>query len=214
MVNKKLAEENKFKSSDIIYGLIVPLIVGIVIVIFPAVIGPALNSAFPMESSLAFIPQIFTHGFALMVMFGIPILLGLIWNKWAGGAAGFLCGTLYYIAYSGYYTAITSLNMYRDPSFIGNYIVCGVLIGYIAGALNNKSYHFKRMIGAGLTAAIAVGIFQFVLNYTVSFAKAMTTSDPLYALFTTMLPMIILGILAPIVAKVFTWYGIMPGGHY
>jgi len=29
-----------------------------------------------------------------------------------------------------------------------------------------------------------------------------------------MLPMVLLGIIAPIIAKVFTWYGIMPGGHY
>ncbi|MCW4010231.1 MAG: hypothetical protein NWF05_06375 [Candidatus Bathyarchaeota archaeon] len=196
-----------------------PIIVAVIIMLFPVFIGPAANSAFGTESPL---PQILTHGFALMVMFAIPILVGLIWNKWAGGAAGFLLGTLYYLAYAGYYSVGIAAEwgapyypggLYRDPSFIGNYIVGGVLIGYIAGALNNKSWSFKRMFGAGMTAAFTVGIMQFVLNYQVSFGAWMTQSDPLYAFWTTMLPMVILGVIGPIVAKVMTWYGIYPGGQ-
>jgi hypothetical protein len=150
-----------------------------------------------------------------MVMFAIPVLVGLIWNKWAGGAAGFLLGTLYYVAYSGYYTAVAGgFNLWRDPSFIGNYIVGGILIGYISGALNNKSQNFKRMFGSAMTAAVTVGVMQFVLNYEVSFGNYMTRGDPLYAFFTTMLPMVLLGVIGPIVAKVMTWYGLTPsGGH-
>ena len=158
------------------------------IVLFPAVLRPALDSWFPAgdpmtgagQSPYAFITVIFTHGFALMVMLGVPLFLGLTWNKWAGGAAGFVTGTLYYIAFAGYniqYSIInygSSLNLYADPSFIGNYIVCGILIGYIAGALNNKSMRIKRMLGAGLTASITIGVFQFILNITVSFAAWMT----------------------------------------
>jgi hypothetical protein len=182
--------------------------------LFPVYIGPAATSAFGSSSPL---PNILTHGFALMVMFAIPILVGLIWNKWAGGATGFLLGTLYYLGYAGYYTALINTlpayNMYRDPSFIGNYIVGGLLIGYIAGALNNKSQNFKRMFGAGMTAAVTVGVMQFILNYQVSFANYMTRGDPLYALWTTMLPMVLLGVIAPIVSKVMTWYGLYPGGH-
>jgi hypothetical protein len=173
-------------------------------------------------SSYAFITVIFTHGFALMVSFAVPLILGLIWNKWAGGAAGFIMGTLYYIAFAGYnimysisLVGIESTpNLYADPSFIGDYLVGGILVGYIAGALNNKSFSFKRMLGAGLTASITVGIFQFILNYTVAYGAYMTRTDPGFSLFTALLPMIILGIIGPIIAKVFTWYGIMPGGHY
>jgi hypothetical protein len=222
-----LTEPEKFKLADILYGFVVPLIIGIVIVLFPAVIRPALDGWFPpptMEnpngSPYAFLTVIFTHGFALMVILGVPLILGLLWNKWAGGASGFITGTLYYIAYAGYnieYSRINygapTYNLYADPSFIGDYIVCGVLIGYIAGALNNKSMSFKRMLGAGLTAALTVGVFTFILNYTVSFSAWMTQGDPGFALFTTMLPMIILGIIGPILAKVMTWYGLMPGGH-
>jgi uncharacterized membrane protein YvlD (DUF360 family) len=221
-----LTEPEKFKLADILYGFVVPLIIGIVIILFPAVIRPALDGWFPpatMEnpngSPYAFLTVIFTHGFALMIVLGVPLILGLLWNKWAGGASGFITGTLYYVAYAGYniqYSIInygSSPNLYADPSFIGDYIVCGVLIGYITGALNNKSMSFKRMLGAGLTAALTVGVFTFIINYTVSFSAWMTQGDPGFALFTTMLPMIILGIIGPILAKVMTWYGLMPGGH-
>ena len=211
-----MTEPEKLKLGGILWGLVIPLIIGIVIVLFPAVLRPALDSWFPAgdpmtgagASPYAFITNILTHGFALMVVLGIPLFLGLVWNKWAGGAAGFVMGTLYYIASAGYniqYSIIhygSSLNLYADPSFIGDYIVAGILIGYIAGALNNKSMRIKRMLGAGLTASITIGVFQFVLNYTVSFGAWMTQADPGFALFTALLPMIILGILVPFIARI------------
>ncbi|MFB3889725.1 MAG: hypothetical protein ACE14S_09560 [Candidatus Bathyarchaeia archaeon] len=215
-------EPEKFKLKDIGYGLVLPIIVAIIIIIFPAVLRPILDSAFPASGPNAFVTVIFTHGFAMMIMFGVPIVLGLVWNRWAGGAAGFITGTLYYLAYAGYFSVGITADMgapyypgglYRDPSFIGDYIVGGIIIGYIAGALNNGSSSFKRMLGAGLTAAVAVGVFQYILNYTVAFGAWMTQSDPYFSLFTTMLPMIILGILAPIISKVMMWYGLQPMRH-
>lgn len=209
-----MTEPGKLTLSGILWGLVIPLIIGIVIVLFPAVLRPALDSWFPpptMESAgspYSFLTVIFTHGFATMVVLGVPLFLGLNWSKWAGGAAGFVTGTLYYIAFAGYniqYSIInygSSPNLYADPSFIGNYIVGGILIGYIAGALNNKSFSFKRKLGAGLTAALTVGIFTFILNYTVSFAAWMTQGDPGFALFTALLPMIILGIIVPVISKI------------
>jgi hypothetical protein len=222
-------ETEKFKLKDIGYGLVIPLLVGLLIVAFPAILRPALDSWFPPPnmttgapgSAYAFITVVFTQGFSLIVMFAIPVILGLIWNKWAGGAAGFLMGTLYYVAYAGYNIMVSlksfgldyTYNLYADPSFIGNYIVCGILIGYIAGALNNGSFNFKRMLGATLTAAITAGMLQFIFNYYISFGKWMTQNDPLYAFWTTLLPMVILGVLTPIIAKVMTWYGLSPKGH-
>ena len=94
------------------------------------------------------------------------------------------------------------MNLWADPSFIGDYIVAAILVGYIAGALNNKSFSFKRKLGASLTAALTVGIFTFILNYTVSFAAWMTQNDPGFALFTALLPMIILGIIIPIISRI------------
>jgi hypothetical protein len=209
-----LTEPGKLTLSSILWGLIIPLIIGIVIVLFPAVLRPALDSWFPpptMDSAgspYAFLTVIFTHGFATMVVLGVPLFLGLNWSKWAGGAAGFVTGTLYYIAFAGYniqYSIINfgaSQNLYADPSFIGDYIVGGILIGYIAGALNNKSFAFKRKLGAALTAALTVGIFSFILNYTVSYGAWMTQADPGFALFTALLPMIILGIIIPIISRI------------
>jgi hypothetical protein len=202
--------------STILWGLVIPLIVGIVIVLFPAVLRPALDAWFPpatMESAgspYAFLTVIFTHGFATMVVLGVPLFLGLNWSKWAGGAAGFVMGTLFYIAFAGYniqYSIITfgaapTYNLYADPSFIGDYIVGGILVGYIAGALNNKSFSFKRKLGASLTAAITVGVFTFILNYTVAFGAWMTQQDPGFALFTALLPMIILGLVVPVISKI------------
>jgi hypothetical protein len=106
-----------------------------------------------------------------------------------------------------------TVNLFADPSFIGNYIVGGILIGYMAGALSNKSFNFKRMLGAGLTAALSVGVLQFLLNITVSSAAWMAQADLFQAFYLPVLPMIILGIIGPILAKVFTWYGLMPGGY-
>jgi hypothetical protein len=215
-------ETEKFKLKDIGYGLVLPILVGLLIVAFPAVLRPALDSWFPPPSMTsagspyAFVTVVLTHGFAQMVVFAIPLLLGLTWNKWAGGAAGFIMGTLYYLAYAGYFTSVTGgLNMWRDPSFIGNYIVCGVLVGYIAGSLNNGSFNFKRMLGAGMTAALTVGFLQFFFNGYVALygASAMTMGNPGDALFKTMLPNILLGVIAPVIGKVMTWYGLYPTRH-
>ena len=209
-----MTEPEKIKLGGILWGLIIPLIIGIVIVLFPAVLRPALDSWFPPPtmtsagSAYAFLTPIFTTTFAMMVVLGVPLFLGLSWNQYAGGAAGFVMGTLYYAAYAGYniqYSIIhygSSLNLYADPSFIGDFIVGGILIGYIAGALNNKSMRIKRMLGAALTASITVGVFQFVLNYTVSFSAWMTRSDLVTAIGTTLLPALILGIIVPFIARI------------
>jgi len=221
---------------DVGYGLVIPVLVGLLIVAFPAILRPLLDNAFypgnmitgAAASPYAVITTILTHGFALILVFAIPVILGLVWNKWAGGAAGFLMGTLYYVAFAGYTITSNMLtfskidaasafayskNLYADPSFIGNYIVGGILIGYISGSLCNGSSNFKRMLGAALTAALTVGVLTFVFNYTISFGAWMTQNDPLYAFGTTMLPLVILGVIAPVISKVMTWYGLQPVRH-
>ena len=58
------------------------------------------------------------------------------------------------------------------------YLVNAVIIGYMAGALNNGSTNFKRMLGAGLTAAIITAVIQVFMNYNfaLDFAGASSTS--------------------------------------
>jgi len=208
-------ETEKFKMSDILYGAVLPIIIGLVIVAFATVIRGFLVTNLPMDSP---IPHILTFGFAQMILFGVPLLLGLIWNKWAGGAAGFIMGTLYYLGMAGYSTVTylqygMTVNFYADASLIV-YIVTGILMGYVGGALNNKSTKLKRMLGAGLTASIATGLIMFMVNIALAIevSRNMATADPAYSFFLTMLPQVILGILIPIIAKVFTWYG-LGGGH-
>ena len=198
-------ETGKLTLRNILWGLIIPLVVGLVIVAFATVIRTWLVSNLPMDSP---IPHILTFGFAQMILFGVPLMLGLLWNKWAGGAAGFLMGAIYYLAMAGY-SSFTYLqydqtwNFFADAGLIV-YIVVGVLMGYIGGALNNKSTSFKRMLGASLTAAISTGLLQFLVN--IQFAlepnRNMALADPLYAFFLTMLPQVILGILVPIIARI------------
>jgi hypothetical protein len=143
-----------------------------------------------------------------MILFGIPMFLGLVWNKWAGGAAGFLMGTIYYLSMAGYSTVSylsygQTWNFYADAGLLA-VIPNGILIGYIAGALNNKSFRFKRMLGAGLTASITTGLIQFFVNYQFALEpnRAMTLGNVPYAFFLAMLPQTILGILVPIVARI------------
>jgi hypothetical protein len=206
----------KFKMKDITYGVIVPVLVGLLIIAFATVIRSFLVANFDMESP---IPHILTFGFAQMIIYGVPMMLGLIWNKWAGGAAGFIMGSIYYLAMAGYSTGTyagygLSVNFFADASLI-TYIVVGILIGYMSGALSNKSYNFKRMLGAGMTAGITTALLQFLVNYQFAIPenRAMTTGDPAYAFFLVIVPQIALAILVPIVAKVFTWYGLAPGGY-
>jgi hypothetical protein len=215
MVTKSM-ETEKFKLGDILYGAVVPIIIGLVIIFFATVLRSYLVTNLPMDSP---IPHILTFGFAQMILFGAPLLLGLVWNKWAGGAAGFIMGTFYYLGMAGYssFTYLTydmTVNFYADASLLV-YIVTGILMGYMGGALNNKSTGIKRMLGAGLTASIVTGLIMFMVNTTLAIdvSRNMALADPLYSFFLTMLPQVILGILIPIVAKVMTWYGLV-GYHH
>ena len=90
----------------------------------------------------------------------------------------------------------------------------------MAGALNNGSTNFKRMLGAGLTAAMITAVIQSYLNYTISLAPARKMAidswaqDPVLAVVTNFVPSIALGVIVPILGKVMTWYGIQPMKHH
>ena len=100
----------------------------------------------------------------------------------------------------------------------------GVIIGYMAGALNNKSSNFKRMLGAGLTATVIVAIITTYLNYYVALtpSRAMSVLQwkdtslgvaGIYAFVIDFIPSIALGVIIPVIAKVMTWYGLQPMRH-
>lgn len=214
--------ENKFKLADIFGGIIIPLILVLLIYVFAVYLN--VGGQYHILGADSIIAVILVSGFAQMIILGVPLVLGLLWNKWAGGAAGFIMGGLYYVASAGQYNGIyasygmTNYNFFGDVSMLF-YMVNAIIIGYMAGALNNGSTNFKRMIISGLTASIIVAVIQAYLNITVALepgrnmAIASWNTDPFLAVITNFLPGILLGIIVPILAKVMTWYGLQPQKH-
>jgi hypothetical protein len=223
-------ETPKFKLADIFYAVIIPLILVLLIYLLAVYVNPGgTHHVLGTSGALAVIGVILSTGFAQMIVLGIPLVLGLVWNKWAGGAAGFITGGMYYLAsaglYTGYYAGSAGgYNFFGDLSMLG-YLVMAVIIGYMAGALNNGSTKFMRMLGAGLTAAVITATIQAYLNYSLSLKPAMTMNHNmwassqylgvpgLYGFTLQFVPSIALGIIVPVIAKVMTWYGLQPMRH-
>jgi len=77
--------------NDVIWGIGVPLIIALLIIAFPTVIGPVLRIVDPSWT----LEGIIVYGLPEMVcIVAVPMLIGLVWNQWAGGASGFLLGVL------------------------------------------------------------------------------------------------------------------------
>ena len=213
--------ENKIKLSTIFDGIGIPMI--LVLLIFVLAVYVNVGGQYHLLGQDV-IGVILTNGFAQMIVMGVPLILGLLWNKWAGGAAGFIMGGMYYVASAGQYnglfaaSGVTSYNYFGDISMLF-YLVNAVIIGYMAGALTNGSTNFKRMLFAGLTAAMITAVIQAYMNTTVAleFGRQMAidqwAADPLMAIVTGFVPSIALGVIVPILAKVMTWYGIQPQKH-
>lgn len=214
-------EPERFKIADILYGIIIPMILVLLIYVLAVYVNvTGLHHVLGVEGTGGTLAIIFTQGFAQMIVLGIPLVLGLLWNKWAGGAAGFIMGGMYYVASAGLYTGYyqSTYNFYGDISMLF-YLVNAIIIGYMAGSLNNGSTHFKRMLGAGLTAAVIVAVIQAIMNYYVSLPPAQQMAQDTWAtnlgqaLLINFVPNIALGIIVPIIGKVMTWYGLQPMRH-
>jgi hypothetical protein len=217
-------ETPKFKIGDILYAIIIPMILVLLIYVLAIYVNPnGPNHVLGLSGLSGTVAIILTSGFAQMIILGIPLVLGLLWNKWAGGAAGFIMGGMYYVAtaglYTGYYAGSSpAYNFYGDISLLFN-LVNAVIIGYMAGALNNGSTKLFRMLGAGLTSSMIVAVIQAYMNYYVALApsRKMTTDnwviDPVNAFVISFVPGIALGIIVPIIGKVMTWYGLQPARH-
>ena len=215
--------ENKFKLADIFGGIIIPIILVLLIFVFAVYLN--VGGTFNLLGQDNIVAIILVSGFAQMIILGIPLVLGLLWNKWAGAAAGFVMGGLYYVASAGQYTAsyatfsqgLVNYNFFGDISMLF-YLVNAVIIGYMAGALNNGSMNFKRMLLAGLTAAMVTAVIQAYMNYYVSLPVARSMAQAAWlnvpnAILVNFVPSIALGVIVPILAKVMTWYGIYPQKH-
>ncbi len=124
----------KWTKNDIIFGIILPVIAVFVIVLISklqSLIGgePGIVLGLTMEI------------LELVVIVGVPLALGLLWNQWAGGASGFLMGTFYALYWANSFHGISG-----SGTVLLAYILSPMLIGYMAGALNKRSDNFKRII--------------------------------------------------------------------
>jgi hypothetical protein len=185
----------QWTKNDIIFGIIVPVIVAIVIVAF-ASIRRLLGSG-AMES-LGVVIGISMEITELTLIVGIPLILGLVWNRWAGGASGFLMGTFYAIYWMG------SLNRLEGGgTILLAYIISPMLIGFIGGALNKNSEDFKRMLISALVATTIGGIMLLAI-FNLSPSNVVTGVD---AVLYNILPRMLMAVIIAVVAKVFFWYG-------
>jgi len=148
-------ESTKSMKAILFDGIVIPLILVLLIFVFAVYIN--VGGQHHVLGADNIIAVILVSGFAQMIVLGVPLVLGVLWNKWAGGAAGFIMGGLYYVANAGQYNGlfssmgITNYNFFGDVSMLF-YLVNAVIIGYMAGALNFGSTNFFRMLVSGLTA--------------------------------------------------------------
>jgi riboflavin transporter FmnP len=91
------ASWKQWTKNDLLFGFLVPLIVALVIVVFP-LLTPFLASVNPA------LIGILVYGLEEQILIvAIPLFLGLLWNQWAGGASGFILGSIYALDYSHQY---------------------------------------------------------------------------------------------------------------
>jgi hypothetical protein len=198
----------EWKRSDIIYGILVPLVVVLVIA------GLSLVSSYLMRSggfsgSSGIVIGIISEIEELTITVAVPLLLGLAWNQWAGGTAGFLMGSIWsmwyavkYGLYAGSFRGGGSINL--GPTLLG-WVLSAMLIGYMAGALNKHSQNMRRMLIVGMATTAIGGFFLFGM-FQLSPSNVVPLDFMGFAI--NVATRIATGAIIPIIAKVFMWYGV------
>jgi hypothetical protein len=192
--------------NDIIYGIIAPVFVILLIVGisqlsrlfgggFEGLSGAVLGITMELEE--------------VLVIVAVPLTLGLVWNRWAGGASGFLLGSIYALYWADSYHSPMAGNIQGSGTVLLAYILSAMLIGYMAGALNKRSENFRRMLISAVTAATIGGIMLFAV-FQLSPANVVTGID---GLLLTVLSRTACGLIIPVIAKVFMWYGVIQPKH-
>jgi len=171
-----------FNWREILYDILLPTLVAFLIMIVGMLPPPPLEG---IKYSLL----------EAIVVVGVPMLIGMIWNKWAGGSAGFIMGSLYGLYFADQLYASQGRG---DPSLLGN-LVSAMLIGYIAGALNKHSSSYRRMLYAGLTSGIMGSI---VVLYASQFSWVLG-GITIRGIALTLFPRILVALVVPLVAKAF-----------
>lgn len=174
-----------WKLSDVVYGIVAPGIVALLIVGVSASSGSFISGLkYPLADAI--------------IIAAVPLLLGLIWNQWAGGVAGFLMGSVYTLWYSDQLYASTGRG---DIILLGN-LVSAMLIGYVAGALNKHSTSYLRMLISGIVAGTMGTLIIFLVSYLSPLHYATSAT-----FFLTFLSRTLCAFVVPVIAKVFMRYG-------
>jgi len=181
--------------SDIIYGIIIPLFV-VLSIVGVSKLDQLFGGGFNAVTGIVMQIQ------ELVVIAAIPLLLGLAWNKWAGGTSGFLMGCLYALYWADSYRSPFSGASFGANTILLGYVLSPMLIGYMAGALNKKSENFLRMIIIGILTTTIGGLLLFGI-FHLSPANVVTGVD---GFILTVLTRTASGAIIPIFAKVFMWY--------
>ncbi len=193
----------EWSKSDVIYGIIAPLVV-ILIIVGLSQLGSLLG-----YQSYGALIGITSEIEELLILVAIPLIFGLVWNRWAGGASGFLMGALYALAFAIKLPGGTGSDFMHDaymglgPVMLG-YVLSAMLIGYMAGALNKRSENFKRMALVGVIASTIGGLLLFGI-YQLSPTNVVTGVN---GFLLTVLARSATGVIIAVLAKVFLWYGL------
>ncbi|TET24772.1 MAG: hypothetical protein E3J73_07575, partial [Candidatus Bathyarchaeum sp.] len=140
--------------SDVIYGIVAPVIV-VLLIVGISQLDTLGGGGFGIVTGLTMELQ------ELLVIVAVPLLLGLAWNKWAGGASGFLMGSIYALYWADSYRSPFAGSIFGSSTVLLAYLLSAMLIGYMAGALNKRSDNFRRMIISGITATTIGGLLLF-----------------------------------------------------
>lgn len=209
--------------SEISLAIVLPIVIGVVIMLFPTAIEDFLATihiSFPEwlwggpEVPLQYI---ITFGITEGLMTcAIPVVIGLTWSKWAGGASGFLLSLLFTISMAAYYANVPGA-FAPTADWLG-LIVGGMLAGYIAGAIMEHyrmlgSKSFKHILISTAVAATVVTVFVTVTYvwfspaYTmVEYTEAAFWDAVSFSIFVYVAIYGVWGLFAAIAAKVAYWY--------
>ena len=196
----------QWSRKDVIYGIIAPVLV-VLLIVGVSQLSRLFGGGFEGLSGAVF--GITMELEELLVIAAVPLTLGLVWNQWAGGASGFLMGSIYALYWADSYRSPMGGGFAGSGTVLLAYILSAMLIGYMAGALNKHSENFRRMLISGVTAATIGGILLFAI-FQLSPANVITGID---GLLLTVLSRTVCGLIVPVVAKVFMWYGMAQHKH-
>ncbi len=200
----------EWSRSDIVYGIIAPLVV-VLIIAGLSVLSSSLMQSGGFGGSYGIYIGIISEIEELVITVAVPLLLGLVWNQWAGGASGFLMGATWsmwyavkYGLYTGSFPGGGAINL--GPTLLG-WVLSAMLIGYMAGALNKHSCDMLRMLVVGIITT-AVGGFFLLGMFQLSPSNVVPFDFTGFAI--NVATRIATGAIIAIIAKAFIWYGMSP----